>query len=87
MHRLRYRTDLSQKSIVDALTAAGCLVHRCDIPGDLLVRSRNRLYLLDCGRTKGSKPRTKEQLERFTLWGVVVVQTPEEALAAVGLEC
>lgn len=93
----RLRADRSQAAIVAALKAAGASVEV--IPGaggrpDLLVGFRGQTYLLECktpghAKTTGSaRAHLEKQAEWRAAWRggpVAVVETPEQALAAVGV--
>jgi hypothetical protein len=81
----RGRTDDTQTSIVDTLRACGVLVWPIAQPCDLLCRYRDRYYLLDCDGVTRYRKRDPQQLEKFSLWKVQVVGTPDEALKAVGV--
>ena len=89
----RLRSDRSQPGIVRALKAAGASVEV--IPGaggrpDLLVGFRGQTYLLECktpGRAKHDKAHRLNQERWRAAWRggpVAVVETPDQALAAVG---
>ncbi len=84
--------DVNQAEIVAALRAAGVAVFDCSALGggfpDLLALHRTRLTLLE---VKRPGPPSAQQLTpaetRFaTIFPVVVVTTPAEALEAVGFQ-
>jgi hypothetical protein len=83
------KIDTTQNAIVDALLAAGCKVQSlaqvgCGVP-DLLVMTPDRvLWLLEAKSPGGSL--TPAQVKWQGWWGgVLVVQTPEDALTGLGL--
>lgn len=81
----RFRTDDTQASIVDTLRACGVLVWPIAQPCDLLCLYGGRYCLLDCDGVTRYRKRDQQQLEKFRLWKVQVVKTPEQALKAVGV--
>ncbi len=90
LHRRATRRDANEADIVDALRAAGCNVERLDQPVDLLVGRAGVNYLLevkDGTRRPSERKLTDEQEEFFKVWRgqVLKVESPEDALRAVGL--
>ncbi len=84
------RVDLNQELIVTALRAAGCSVQVLSTIGagcpDLLCGHAGVNYLLEVKASTGKL--TPDQFNWVLLWrgSVRVVRSPEEALAAVGVE-
>jgi hypothetical protein len=89
--RYARRRDENEPEIVSALEAAGALVLRLNIDGgpDLLVGFRGRLYLIEIkhpARTKAHRAHQARQAVFRDLWpNCHRVETPEEALGAIGL--
>jgi hypothetical protein len=88
--RFAKKRDLNEATIVQALRSAGARVWQLDRPFDLLVGLRGRFTVLEVKSTK--RPRKDQQHQTDEIRdcqadGLPVhrVQTPAEALAAVGL--
>lgn len=85
---VRRRPDRNQKPIADALKAVGMKVADTSGVGggfaDLTVLRPDRTVVLLEVKTATGKLE-KSQKEAHESWPVVVVRTPEEALAAVGI--
>jgi len=81
------KRDGNEPEIVAALEAAACDVVRTSTPGDLVVGRAGRNYLLEVKNPKGRRKLTTEQLIFLKNWRgqYAVVETVDEALAAVGL--
>ena len=77
------RTDAVQGPIVRALEAVGARVYYIKLPVDLLVGFRGRNILLECKSPNGRLTKDQEKFKATWNGEVHVVQTPEEALAAV----
>ncbi len=83
------RRDANEPGIVEALRKSGALVDRIDGTGtpDLLVGYQGEWFLLEV-KVPDKKPRLTEAEaawhERAIGYPVAIVQTPEEALAAIG---
>jgi hypothetical protein len=93
--RTRGRRDSNEKAVVQALEKAGALVLRLSAKGvgDLLVYrrawGRPDLTLLEVKRPKlrgqqAGTPTKAQQQAQQQGWPVVRVETPEQALAAIG---
>jgi hypothetical protein len=86
--RRAHKVDATQKSIVDALHHAGCVV--TDISGagngvpDLLVCRMGVTYLIECKSARGTL--TDAEIKWFKSWPgrAAVCYTPLDALVAVG---
>ena len=84
------KIDTTQPGIVDALLAAGCKVQTlamvgCGVPDLMVARpSDGRLFLLECKSPGGGLTWQQEKWRQAWGWPVHVVQTPEEALRAIG---
>jgi hypothetical protein len=82
LHRYAAKRDENERAIIDALVAVGCSVEQLDVI-DLLVERAGKKFLLEVKSRKGKlTPRQAKFRRRFTF---VVVRTPQEALAAVGM--
>lgn len=87
--RPRYKVDANQNAIVDALLEAGCAVQSLAMCGagvpDLLVACRGVLHLLEVKQP--GEALTLYQRKWTALWPVpvAVVESPDAALAAVGV--
>jgi hypothetical protein len=87
--RPRYKVDANQNAIVDALLAAGCAVQSLAMCGagvpDLLVAAGGVLHLLEVKQP--GETLTPYQRKWAELWpmAVAVVDSPDAALAAVGV--
>jgi hypothetical protein len=79
------RKDANQEEIVSALRAAGVAVHILHTPCDLLCLSGDRYYLLDVDGITKNRRRDPKQLATFAQFRIRLVDTPEAALAALGL--
>ena len=80
------RRDANEPEIVRALEAVGAKVHRMHSPMDLLVRFRDRTYLLEV-KAPGRKRRLQpSQAQCLADWGAdaAVVESIEEALKHIG---
>jgi len=84
------KIDATQNSIVDALLRAGCRVQSLATVGmgcpDLLVKGPHGLMLLEVKSPGGGLTWQQEKWHQH--WGtdgVAIVQTPAQALAAMGL--
>lgn len=75
----RNRRDASEASIVAALRKAGATVHLIDRPVDALVLYRRKVHLLEFKSGKGKM--TPAQQAFMRKWPVVVIRTPEAAIA------
>lgn len=85
------KTDANQDQVVSALRAAGAIVQSLAAIGkgvsDLLVNFRGSLFLLeikDGSKVPSKQKLTKAQLEWHQFWPVKVVNSPEQALRAIG---
>lgn len=78
------KRDSTEPAIIDALQRAGCLVQPLSQDGvpDLLVRGPKGWALLEVKAPGGRLTRAQVQW-RQTFGTVPIVQTPEDALAAV----
>ena len=88
--RYAKRRDASEPTIVQALRSAGCRVWHLDRPFDLLVGLSGRFTVLECkssARKRKDQQHQTDELLTAQAMGLPVfrVQTPEEALKAVGL--
>lgn len=82
--RYNAQRDANERPIIDALQKFA-LVEQMNRPCDLLVRFRGRVFILEVDNpaTKNRK-RDDAQLLFLNLWEVPIVQTPEDALRAIG---
>jgi hypothetical protein len=95
-----YSTDNAQEAIVDALRKVGATVHSTAMVGDgfpdLVVGFRGATYLLEVKTPEAPKKRRgstkralrQSQVDWMAAWRggpVAQVETPEQALAAIGL--
>lgn len=81
------KRDASEQSIIDALEAAGCFCFRLNTPVDLLILKGEKWHLMEV-KTPGANLRRKDQEAQQAFckaYNVPIVQTPEEALVALGL--
>ena len=89
--RFALRVDANQKQVISALEAAGATVDVIGKPVDLLVGLRGKLVLIevkDGNRPPSRRKKTSAQEEFFKRWAgypVVLVDSPEAALRALGL--
>ena len=86
--KYRARRDTGESAIVDSLTAIGwdCVrLSSGELP-DLLCRHRGsgELALLEVESGHYKRRRTKGQLDMLRDWGVPIVRTFDEAVAALG---
>ena len=77
------KRDLTEPAIIEALERAGCLVLRLD-RFDLLVYRADRLYMIDAKSPGGRPTKSQERLTQLG-WPLHYAETPEAALAIVGL--
>ncbi|MDR2056586.1 MAG: hypothetical protein LBQ10_12085 [Desulfovibrio sp.] len=91
MPKYAAKTDRNQDEIVRALLRCGCDVHYIRRPVDLLVGRAGKNYLLEIkvpkSKGEGGGQLTPEQAQFFGIWRgqAAIVETPDEALRAVGL--
>jgi len=87
--RPRYKVDANQNAIVDALLAAGCAVQSLAMCGagvpDLLVAAHGQLYLLEVKQPGEKLTPYQRTWRQFWPIEAPIVETPEAALAAVGV--
>lgn len=83
---MRGKRDGNERSIIDALEAAGCTVEQVEKkPYDLIVGNAGQNTLMEC-KTKRGKLRESQIIFRQQWEGrYFVVRSPQEALAAMGL--
>lgn len=83
LNRYSKRKDSTQGDIVKALRKAGVTVYIQDTPVDLLLNYMGLWSVMEC-KSKGGKltPNQKKFLEKHP--ETPIVETPEEALRAVG---
>jgi hypothetical protein len=91
MPKYAAKVDRNQALIVEVLLRCGCDVQYIRQPTDLLVGRAGKNYLLEIKVPKAKGEHggklTPEQEEFFAAWRgqATVVETPEDALRAVGL--
>lgn len=79
------RRDDNEQQIRKALEAVGALVKPLQHPCDLIVRFGGRVWLLEVDNPENKyRKRDQEQLDFLALWRVPIVQTPMQALRAIG---
>lgn len=79
------RVDTTQRSIVRALTRAGCLVWLVGGAIDLVVQRAGRVYLLGAKTPRRGRLTAKQAQMIAQGWAVAVVRDEDEALRAVGV--
>lgn len=84
IHRWATKRDAAEPAIIEALTKVGAQVEQMNLPCDLLVRFRERVYLLEVDRASKYAKRNVRQLAFIAAWCVPKVKTPEQALRAIG---
>lgn len=83
--RYAAQRDHNEPSIIQALEAAGAQVEQMKLPCDLLVRFRGRFHVLEVDNPASKyRKRKPDQLKFLQEWDVPLVQTPEQALRAIG---
>lgn len=88
--RFAKKRDTAEPAIVQALLAARCKVWKLDRPFDLLVGIAGRFVVLEVkstARARKDQQKQTDALREAQAGGLPVyrVQTPEDALQAVGL--
>lgn len=84
LNRYAKRKDANQYEIVKALRIAGALVRVQDFP-DLMAKYRGEVRLLEVGNPANKyRKRSDAQLRFLRDWEIPIVQTPMEALLAIG---
>jgi hypothetical protein len=87
IHRRAARRDDNEREIIDALRQVGATVQQISVKGapDLLVGFRGTNFLLEIKNQNGKL--THDEKNWISGWAgrVYIVQTPEEALQAIGL--
>ena len=86
---MRYaaRVDANQDQIVSALRAAGAYVWIIGLPVDLLVGYKGKTILMEI-KTNSKKRLTKLQKDFFENWtggSLLRIESPEDALKAIGV--
>ena len=87
--RFAKKRDSAEPAIVQALEAAGCKVWKLDRPFDLLCGIRGRFVVLEVkstARLRKDQQKQTDALAAAQAGGLPVyrVQTPEDALQAIG---
>ena len=87
VNRRAARRDGNEKSIIDALRAAGCSVQALSAKGvpDLLVGFQGRTYLMEVKTPRGKLTTDEEAWIGNWQGQVRIVRSIEEALGVVGL--
>jgi hypothetical protein len=83
---MRYarKRDTAEAGIVEALRAAGALVHQTQ-DWDLIVKYRGKLWMLEVKTPKVARDKRQKKQEAFcALWEVAYVRTPVQALMTIG---
>ena len=89
--RYAAKVDRNQADIMDALRSVGCSVLNIKQPVDLAVGLRGQTFFLECKVPKAKGERggelTPAQVKFLDEWRghAAVVETPEQALRAVGV--
>ena len=88
VRRRAAKRDANERGIIDALEEVGATVWQVSEKGlpDLVVGRLGQTYLLEVKRPK--KGLTKDQEEAHEAWNggrIHIVETPEQALRAIGL--
>ena len=88
--RYAARADSTQPAIVDALRAVGATVLHIREPFDILVRYRNRLYMMDCKTPKSKAGAIRKKPSQVKLeadgWPLLYPRSPEEAVRMLGVK-
>jgi hypothetical protein len=83
--RYAAQRDHNEPSIIQALEKIGAQVEQMKLPCDLLVRFRGQMFVLEVDNPASKyRKRKPDQLKFLQEWGVPLVQTPEDALKAIG---
>lgn len=84
--RYAAQRDHTEPPIIRALEQVGAQVEQMKEPCDLLVRFRSRVFALEVqgGKRTGTGKRKEKQLTFLRDWEIPIVQTPDEALRAIG---
>jgi len=82
--RYARKRDTAEPGIVEALRAAGALVHQCN-DWDLIVKYRGKLWMMEVKTPTAARDKRQKKQEAFcALWEVSYVRTPEQALMTIG---
>jgi len=85
LYRIDARRDDNEPDIIKALKQVGAQVEQIRQPCDLAVTFRERHYLIEVDNPESKyRKRKQKQLETFRRMQIPMVQTPDEALRAIG---
>jgi DNA-binding transcriptional MerR regulator len=85
LYRIDARRDDNEPDIIKALKEAGAQVEQIRQPCDLAVAFRARHFLIEVDNPESKyRKRKQKQLETFQRMKIPMVQTPDEALRAIG---
>lgn len=84
LHRRAAKRDANERDVIAALEAIGAQVEQ-KLRTDLIVKFRGQIHLLEVDNPESKyRKRDQAQLDFLRDWQIPMVQTPEEALQAIG---